>query len=98
MELIVNRVAGKGHASCYPCGREARVGQFKVAIVKRGQEGPWREYWISSGSKGGADEAPSGLGRTEVVEAATVNEAINAVQRRHPDCTVMLAGGEHHID
>jgi hypothetical protein len=29
------------------------------------------------------------------VEAATVDEAIDAVQRQHPDCTVMLAGGEH---
>ena len=73
------------------------MGQFKVAIVKRGQEGPWRDYWISGGSKGHADEAPSGLGWTEVVEAATVNEAIDAVQQRHPDCTIMLAGGEHHI-
>jgi hypothetical protein len=70
---------------------------FKVAIVKRGKEALWREYWIDSESKGNADEAPSGLGRTEVVEAATLDEAIDGVQRRHPDCTVMLAGGEHHI-
>jgi hypothetical protein len=34
------------------------------------------------------------LGRTEVVEAATVAEAVDAVQRLHPDCTVMLAGGD----
>jgi hypothetical protein len=75
---------------------EAYMGKFKVAIVKRGQEGLWRKYWITSGSKGTAETAPSALGRTEVVEAATVAEAIAAVQRMHPDCTVMLAGGEHH--
>jgi hypothetical protein len=75
---------------------EAKMGKFKIAIVERGKEAIWRKYWVSSGSQGTADEAPAGLGRTEVVEAATVDDAIDAVQRKHPDCTVMLAGGEHH--
>jgi hypothetical protein len=69
------------------------MSKFKVAIVKRGQEGPWRRYWITSGTVT-AGSAPSALGRTEIVEAATVAEAVKTVQRRHPDCTVMLAGGE----
>jgi hypothetical protein len=73
------------------------MARFKIAIVERGQEASWREYWITSGSEGTADTAPSPLGRTEVVEAATVTEAVETVQRMHPDCTVMLAGGEHHI-
>jgi len=73
------------------------MAKFKIAIVERGQEALWREYWVASGSKGTADVAPSALGRTEVVEAATVTEAVEAVKRMHPDCTVMLAGGEHHI-
>ena len=72
------------------------MGKFKIAIVERGKEALWRKYWVSSGSQGTADEAPAGLGRTEVVEAATVDDAIHTVQRKHPDCTVMLAGGEHH--
>lgn len=72
------------------------MSKFKVAIVKRGKEVLWRDYWINSGSQGTADEAPSELGRTEVVEAVSLDDAINAVQVRHPDCTVMLAGGEHH--
>jgi len=71
--------------------------KFKIAIVKRGKEALWRDYWITSGSKGNADAAPSELGRTEVVEATSVAEAIETVQRRHPDCTIMLAGGEHHV-
>ena len=66
------------------------MGKFKIAIVRRGQEARWREYWIASASKGTADDAPSGLGRTEVVEAATLAEAVEAVERVHPDCTVML--------
>jgi hypothetical protein len=74
---------------------EAYMSKFKVAIVKRGQEDRWRKYWITSGS-GTADTAPTSLGRTEIVEAATVAEAVKAVQRMHPDCAVMLAGGEHH--
>jgi hypothetical protein len=72
---------------------EAHMGKFKVAIVKRGQEGRWRKYWITSRS-GTADAAPSALGRTEIVDAVTVAEAVETVQRMHPDCTVMLAGGE----
>jgi hypothetical protein len=72
---------------------EAHMGKFKVAIVKHGQEDSWRKYWITSGS-GTADAAPSALGRTEIVEAATVAEAVKTVRRMHPDCTVMLAGGE----
>jgi hypothetical protein len=32
------------------------------------------------------------------MEATSLDEAIEAVRRQHPDCTVMLAGGEHHIN
>jgi len=73
------------------------MSKFKIAIVERGQETLWRNYWIASGSEGAAETAPSALGRTEVVEAATVADAVETVQRMHPDCTVMLAGGEHHV-
>ena len=38
--------------------------KFKVAIVKRGKENLWREYWIDSDTKGSAAEAPSDLGHT----------------------------------
>jgi hypothetical protein len=76
---------------------ESEMRSFKVAIVKRGKEALWRDYWIKSKTRGTADEAPSGLGRIEVVEAASLDEAVEAVQRRHPDCTIMLAGGEHHL-
>ena len=73
------------------------MAKFKIAIVERGKEALWRDYWVSSGSKGTTEDAPAALGRTEVVEAATVQDAVDAVQRQHPDCTVMLAGGEHHV-
>lgn len=72
------------------------MGKFKIAIVERGQEALWRSYWIASESNG-AESAPPALGRSEVVEAATVAEAVETVERMHPDCTVMLAGTEHHI-
>jgi hypothetical protein len=73
------------------------MGSFKLAIVKKGKEKAWRDYWIYNKIVGTAEDAPSGLGRTEVVDAATLEEAIDNVQGRHPDCTVMLAGGEHYI-
>ena len=75
---------------------ETLMGKFKLAIVKQGKEALRREYWIYSKTAGTAAEAPDELGRTEVVEAETLEEAIDDVQRRHPDCTIMLAGGEHH--
>jgi hypothetical protein len=74
------------------------LAKFKVAIVQRGKEALWRNYWINSDSEGSAEAAPSTLGRTEVVEALNVDEAIASVKREHPDCTVMLAGGEHHVN
>jgi len=73
------------------------MGSFKVAIVERGKEALWRDYWINSQARGTANDAPSGLGRTEIVEASSLEEAVDAVQRRHPDCTVMLAGAEHQV-
>jgi hypothetical protein len=73
------------------------MGKFKVAIVKRGREDSWRDYWINDQTEGTADEAPYELGHTEVVEADSLDEAIKAVEVRHPDCTVMLAGSEHHV-
>jgi hypothetical protein len=71
--------------------QETKMRRFKVAIVERGKEDLWRDYWTSAWS-GDTNSAPSGLGRTEVVEATSVAKAIQIVQRRHPDCTIMLAG------
>jgi len=68
---------------------------YKIAIVERGKEALWRDYWITSGSQGTADKAPAGLGRTQVVQATSVEEAIDVVEREHPDCAVMLAGEGH---
>lgn len=70
---------------------------FKVAIVKRGKESLWRDYWSNSEKKGDANSAPPGLGCLETVEATSADEAVKIVQRKHSDCTVMLAGGEHHV-
>jgi hypothetical protein len=76
---------------------EARLASFKVAIVEKGKESLWRTYWINGGSEGRVEAAPSELGRTEVVQETSLDLAIAAVERAHPDCTVMLAGGEHQI-
>ena len=73
------------------------MSSYKMAIVKRGKEALWRRYWLSSDPAGTEDQAPTELGRTQVVEATNLEEAIDFVQREHPDCTVILAGGEHHV-
>ena len=73
------------------------MSSYKIAIVERGKEELWRSYWMSSDPVGTEDQAPFELGRTQVVEAASLDEAVDLVKREHPDCTVMLAGGEHHV-
>lgn len=70
--------------------------RFKVAIVEHGKEALWRDCWINRASSGAANGTPAELSRTVVVEATCVQKAIDHVQSRHPDCTIMLAGGEHH--
>ena len=71
------------------------MSKFKVAIVEQGKEALWRSYWIESGSEGSAAAAPPGLGQTVVVEAESLDDAIDLVRRDHPNCAVMLAGAEH---
>ena len=68
---------------------------FKLAIVGRGKESSWRDYWINSGSEGSAEVAPHGLGETVLVEANSVTEAVAIIERDHPESVVMLAGVEH---
>ena len=75
---------------------ETLLASYKVAIVEQGNEALWRTYWLEN-SAGNADDAPSALGRFELIDAASVEEAISLAQRSHPDCTVMLAGGEHPV-
>jgi hypothetical protein len=37
---------------------EAMMRKFKVAVVKRGKEALWRDYWIYSETKGTTAGAP----------------------------------------
>lgn len=69
---------------------------FKVAFVERGQEALWR---TSVGS--GEIRSPCrpairnrSVGRSELIEAHHIEEAVEITQRRYPDCTVMREGTE----
>jgi hypothetical protein len=68
---------------------------YKIAFVQRGQEEIWRKYWLhprelsknaQSANRNGA------LGRTDLVEADSLEEALAIAQSRHSDCTVMTEG------
>jgi hypothetical protein len=68
---------------------------YKIAFVQRGQEEIWRKYWLhprelsrnaQSANRNGA------LGRTDLVEAASLEDALAIAQSRHSNCTVMPEG------
>ena len=65
---------------------------YRIAFVQRGQEEIWRKYWLRpaelsanarSANRNGA------LGRTDLVEAFSLEEALAIVQGRHSNCTAM---------
>ena len=70
---------------------------YRIAFVERGQEDIWRKYWLRptelsanarSANRNGA------LGRTDLVEASSLEEALAIVQGRHSNCSVMPEGSE----
>jgi hypothetical protein len=69
---------------------------FKVVFVARGQEALWRG-WVSPGDQHRRSHSASGprsIGRSELIEAHDIEEAVQITQRRYPDCTVMREGTE----
>jgi hypothetical protein len=70
---------------------------YKIAFVQRGEEEIWRKYWLNPRqlSKNAQSANRSGaLGRTDLVEADSLEEALAIAQRRHSHCTVMPEGSE----
>ena len=47
-------------AICYAWAQKLRgeMRKFKIAIVERGKETLWRDYWTNSGSKGDCGRGP----------------------------------------
>jgi hypothetical protein len=69
----------------------------RIAFVKRGQEDIWRKYWlrpteVSANARSANREGA--LSRTDLVEAASFEEALALVQGRHSNCSVMPEGSE----
>jgi len=67
----------------------------KIAFVERGKEGMWRKFWntpdaLSTNAQAGNRDGS--LGRSDIVEAKNLEEAMAIVQRRHANCTVMAEG------
>ena len=70
---------------------------FKIVFVERGQEALWRGWVTMAG--GSTRYSPSAshrelLGRYELIEAHDIEEAVEIMQGRFPDCTVMREGSE----
>ncbi|MFL6733435.1 MAG: hypothetical protein ACJ8EY_01925 [Sphingomicrobium sp.] len=69
---------------------------FKIAFVERGQEALWRGA-VGRGEQYGRMMGDGGfqpVGRSELIEAHHIEDAIQILQERYPDCTVMREGSE----
>lgn len=60
---------------------------FRIVFVRRGDEALWRG-WAES------RRADHSIGRCELIEAHDIEEAVQTVERRYPDFTVMREGSE----
>jgi hypothetical protein len=67
---------------------------FKVTFVERGQEALWRGWGPPSEIRGLSERARRPIGQCELIEAHHIEEAVQIIQRRYPDCTVMRSGSE----
>lgn len=68
---------------------------YKIAFVERGKEGMWRKFWNTPGAlstNAQAGNRDGSLGRSDIVEAKNLEEAMAIVQGRHANCTVMAEG------
>jgi len=68
---------------------------FRIAFVERGQEDIWRKYWLRPGELSANARSANrngALGRTDLVEASSLEEALAIVQGRHSNCTAMPEG------
>jgi len=68
---------------------------YRIAFVERGQEDIWRKYWLRPAELSARSANRNGaLGRTDLVEAASLEEALAIVRGRHSNCTAMPEGSE----
>ena len=77
------------------------VAVYRIAFVERGQEDIWRKYWLRPNelSKNAQSANRDGaLGRTDLVEAGSLEDALAIAQRRHVNCTVMPEGSDKVLD
>ena len=68
---------------------------FRIAFVEQGQEDIWRKFWLRPNelSQNARTANRNGaLGRSDLVEASSLEDALAIAQRRHSNCTVMPEG------
>ena len=71
---------------------------YRIAFVERGREDIWRKYWLRpaelSANAQSANRNGALGGRTVLVEASSLEEALAIVQGRHSNCSVMPEGSK----
>ena len=85
--------------ACSPKDMEGQLPKsiYRIAFVERGQEDIWRKYWLRPtelSANAQSANCNGALGRTDLVEASNLEDALAIVQGRHSNCTVMPEGSE----
>ena len=66
---------------------------YKIAVVERGYELLWREFWQGKPSKEAKQAHLDGkLGQVRMIDASNEREAIRIAQQQNPGMTVMTGG------
>lgn len=66
---------------------------YKIAVVEKGYESHWLDYWCGEQSdEAKAAHAAGKLGQTRTIEAANLREAKSQAARANPGMTVIDQG------
>jgi hypothetical protein len=69
--------------------------------VERGKEDIWRKYWmrpLELSKNARSANRDGSLGRSDLIEADSVEDAVAILEGRHPDCTAMRERSERMGD
>lgn len=70
---------------------------YRIPFVQHGKEDIWRKYWmrpLELSRNARSANRDGSLGRSDLMEAESVEEAAAILESRHPDCTAMAEGSE----
>jgi hypothetical protein len=70
---------------------------YRIPFVQRGKEDIWRKYWmrpLELSKNARSANRDGSLGRSDLIDANSIQEAVAILESRHPDCSAMPERGE----